>query len=254
MHFAQLVFLLGAAFVAGIVNSVAGGGSLISFPALLIVGIAPLVANVTNSVASWPGYLGGALGYRSHLGHQRSRLIRTSIAASIGSLAGTAILLLSPSSVFRAVVPFLVLGSCALLGFQRPISNWVARKGAHETSDAGLLVSVGLAAVYGSYFGAGLGIILLAVFSIFASENIQNNNAAKIALSLVIGTVGALVYIFFAHVAYDAVAVMAGGFLAGGLTGAKVAKRLPAKVLRYSVISFGVVVGAVLLVQNLTQK
>ncbi len=249
-----MVFLLGAAFVAGTVNSVAGGGSLISFPALLIVGIPPLIANVTNSVASLPGYLSGSFGYRTHISDQRPQLVRAAMSASVGSLVGTAVLLLSPSSVFRAVVPFLILGSCALLGFQGSIANWVARYRTHESSDLGLLASVGVASVYGSYFGAGLGIILLAIFSIFAPDSLQHNNAAKIGLSAVIGSVGTVVFVTFAHVAYIAVAVMAGGFLAGGLFGAKVAKRLPVNVLRYSVITFGVIVGGILLVQSVTGK
>ena len=254
MHLFQLVFLLGAGFLAGTVNSIAGGGTLISFPALLIVGYSPVVANVTNSVASWPGYVGGTFGYRSQLAQQRSRLVLSGTAAIVGAVIGTIILLLAPTAIFSEVVPFLVLGSCALLGFQRSISDWIGRIAKKESSGASLAVAIALSAVYGSYFGAGLGIVLLAVFSIFSKDSIQNNNAAKIVMSLVIATVGDIIYIVFAHVAFVAVAVMAGGFLGGGLLGVKIAKRLPASILRWSVITYGTIVGLILLFQNVTQR
>ncbi|MDA8262867.1 MAG: sulfite exporter TauE/SafE family protein [Actinomycetota bacterium] len=251
LHLVQILFLVGAAVLAGIVNSVAGGGSLISFPALLAVGLPPVVANVTNSVASWPGYLGGTVGYRSMLGHQRSRIVHTGIAAIFGALAGTAVLLLSPASVFKAVVPFLVLGSCALLAFRDHVAALFARLRRKEGSEVGLIVAIGIAAVYGSYFGAGLGIIVLALLSIFAEGTLQEHNAVKVALSLVIATAGDIVFVIFAHVAYLAVLAMAGGFLVGGLVGAKVARRMPAGLLRTLVIAYGTLIGLVLLYQNL---
>lgn len=251
INLVQVLFLVGAAVLAGIVNSMAGGGSLISFPALLAIGLPPVVANVTNSVASWPGYLGGTVGYRSLLGHQRSRIVRTGVVAIFGSLAGTAVLLLSPASVFKAVVPFLVLGSCALLAFRDHVAALFERLKRKEGSGAGLLVAIGLSSVYGSYFGAGLGIILLALLSIFAEGSLQEHNAVKITLSLIIATAGDIIFIAFAHVAFLAVLAMSGGFLVGGLVGAKVARRMPAGLLRTLVITYGTVIGLVLLYQNL---
>lgn len=251
LHLVQLLFLVGAAILAGAVNSIAGGGSLISFPALLAVGLPPVVANVTNSVASWPGYLGGTLGYRQLLGHQRSKIVHTGVAAIFGSLLGTAVLLLSPASVFKAVVPFLVLGSCALLAFRGHVAALFAMLHRKEGSEVGLIAAVGIAAVYGSYFGAGLGIILLALLSIFAEGSLQEHNAVKVALSLVIATAGDLVFVVFAHVSYLSVVVMAGGFLIGGLAGAKVARKMRAGLLRGLVISYGTIIGLVLLYQNL---
>lgn len=251
MEATRIAFLSVAALLAGVVNSIAGGGSLISFPALLAVGLPPVVANVTNSVASWPGYFAGTVAYRSALGDQRKRLLGTTAASAVGSVIGTVILLTSPASIFRAIVPFLVLGSCALMAFQGQISRFVASAASKRTSQGLLYFAVGIAAIYGSYFGAGLGMILLAVFSIFSPASIQSNNAAKIAMSLAIATVGDIVFLIFAQVSFVAVGAMTVGFLAGGFLGVRIARSLSANVLKWSVVSFGTVVGVILLVQNL---
>ncbi|KJF18638.1 sulfite exporter TauE/SafE family protein [Acidithrix ferrooxidans] len=250
MNIAHLLFLVAAGLVAGTVNSIAGGGSLISFPALLFVGLGPIVANVTNSLASLPGYISGTIGYRRALPHQRHRLIQASIACVFGSVVGTVILLTTPVSYFRAVVPFLILGACALLVFQERISVFVSFSKVSSKSKWVMPLAIGISAIYGSYFGAGLGIILLAILSIFSDETLQNNNALKITLSVVIASVGDLIYVLVTHVAFLDAGVMAIGFILGGFLGAKIASRLSARVLRISIVIFGVCVSSILLYQT----
>jgi uncharacterized protein len=252
--------LAGAAFLAGAVNAVAGGGSLISFPALLAAGYPALTANVTNTVALCPGYVGGTLGYRRELGGQRRRAVTLGLVSVAGALAGSVLLVRSPAELFEAVVPFLILLACALLAVQTRLARFVAdRLGPHPEPGSGggagwrvplLLGAQFLAATYGAYFGAGLGIMMLAILGIFVADTLQRLNALKGLLSLVINLVGAAFFAFFADVVWAAVAVMAVASLLGGQAGVLLARRLDDRLLRWLVVAFGVVVAVRLLLRG----
>jgi uncharacterized membrane protein YfcA len=243
-----LVFLLLAGLVAGAVNAVAGGGSLLVFPALLAVGFPPLAANVTNSVAQWPGYLGQVVGSRDELRGQRRRMLLTSVAGIAGSAIGCALLLVLPGAVFDAVVPALVLLASAVLALQPRIRRWIGTPdpGAPDRLPA-LLTAVFLAAIYGGYFGGALGVILIAALSLCAHDRLVRLNALKGLLSLVIATVTVVIFAVGAPVDWTAVALLAPSTLVGGFLGAKVARRLPENVLRWCVVGLGVAVGLYLL-------
>jgi uncharacterized protein len=243
-----LVFLLLAGLFAGGVNAVAGGGSLLVFPALLAVGFPPLAANVTNSVAQWPGYLGQVAGARDNLRGQRRRMLLTSAAGTAGSAVGCALLLVLPDAVFDAVVPALVLMASAALALQPRIKQWVGspEPGAPDRL-AALLPAVFLAAIYGGYFGGALGVILIATLSLCAHDRLVRLNALKGVLSLVIATVTVVIFALGAPVDWTAVALVAPTTLIGGFVGARIARRLPESVLRWCVVTLGVAVGIYLL-------
>ena len=242
----ELALLGGAGLLAGGVNAVAGGGSLISFPALLAVGYPSVPANVTNNVALLPGYVGGTLAYRRELAGQGGRARRLGATGAAGGLGGAVLLNVSPPGVFEAIVPFLILLSCALLVAQPAASRAVERSG--QQGRPGLVhAGTFLAAVYGGYFGAGLGIMLLAVLGAFLPDDLQRLNALKGLLSLVISAVAVVYFALFAPVAWAAAAVMAVTSLAGGQLGVRLARRLSATALRWLVVAFGTAVAAVLL-------
>jgi uncharacterized membrane protein YfcA len=232
--------IVAAGFLAGAVNAAAGGGSLISFPALLLAGLPALSANVTNTVALSPGYAGGVRGYQAELVGQRSAMRRLGAVCSLGALLGVFLLTQSSSATFRAVVPYLLLAACGLLAAQRPVGAWVQRNSEDHHRTRGLDVAQFVAGVYGAYFGAGLGVMLLAVLGVFAPDDIQRLNALKSYLSLIINVLAAILFALMAPVHWAAVALMAPASLLGGFAGARLARRLPAGVLRGLVISLGV--------------
>ena len=244
MTIAEAVLIAVAGFLAGGVNAVAGGGSLISFPALVAAGLPTLDANVTNTTAVWPGYLGGAAAYRMELRDQGDRLRRLAVTAVLGAAAGSALLLLAPDAVFDAIVPVLVLAGSVLLALQPRIARYVlARTEAGGQGQAAQLhAAIFAAAVYGAYFGGGLGVILLAVLGIFVADHLQRLNGLKAAISLVVNTVALLAFAFFGPVDWLAVAIVAPASLLGGYAGGRVARRLSPDALRTTIVVFGVVV------------
>jgi hypothetical protein len=250
MDAGQAALLAGAGFAAGAVNAVAGGGSLISFPALLGAGYASVPANVTNAVAVLPGYLGGSLAYRRELAGQRRRIVALSITSAAGAVIGAVVLIASPAKVFEAIVPFLILASCGLLAAQPWLSKRLRPPAPAEHEHRSLRLHAGtfLASVYGGYFGAGLGILLLAVLGLTLDDKLQRLNALKGLLSLVIGLAAAAYFAFFGPVAWPAAAIMAAASLVGGQAGVGVARRLDARVLRGVIVAFGVAVAVWLLV------
>ena len=253
MGLLEAFVLVVAAFAAGAINAVAGGGSLVSFPALLAVGYSSKVANVTNSVALWPGYVGGSIGYRGELGPQRRRITVLAIPSVVGALAGSAILLATPDSAFDAFVPFLILFACGLMAFQDPLGRFAStHKLSAQTADhvpIALLASVFALAVYGAYFGAGLGILTLAILSILLPDNLQQSNALKGMLSLLINFVAVVYFAAFGPVEWLPALIMAGGALSGGYLGVGIARRLGRKWLRLAVIAYGLTVAIVLFVR-----
>jgi uncharacterized protein len=229
------------------VNAVAGGGSLISFPALLAVGYPSVTANVTNSVAVLPGYLGGSFGYRRELRGQRKRVLALAITSVLGALGGAVLLLVTSNKLFEHIVPFLILFACALLAAQPLLSRVVRPPSGVQERSVRLHGMELLTAAYGGYFGAGLGIMLLAVLALCIDDDLQRLNALKGLLSLLIGAVAAAYFALFGPVKWGAAAVMAVASLLGGQAGVGLARRLDDRVLRAVVVAFGVAVAVVLL-------
>jgi uncharacterized membrane protein YfcA len=254
-----LLALAAAAMAAGVVNAVAGGGTLISFPALTAIGIPPVAANITNTVALSPGYLGGTLAQRKDLAGQRARLVRLVPVAVLGGLSGGVLLLVLPESVFRRLVPFLILLACALLAGQDRIRGWVERREAgraeagREGHHSGLgpfaVLAVFAASLYGGYFGAGVGIILLAVLGSVIDDSLTRINALKQSMAITINGTAAIFFLFSGMVVWWAAAVMAVGSLIGGSVGGRLATRLNPVVFRRIVIVVGVIVAVVYLVR-----
>ncbi|MEU5881981.1 sulfite exporter TauE/SafE family protein [Spirillospora sp. NPDC047279] len=277
----DVALLAGAGFLAGICNAVAGGGSLISFPALLATGLPPVTANVTNALGVWPGYLGGAFAYRGRLkGHGR-RLRAVMAAAALGAIGGTLLLLVLPAAVFQAVVPYLVLGATTLFAAQPRINRLLAKAAARrepavpETVQVGggvattstdakegavapewagrsfpLLAGVFLAGLYGAYFAGGLGIILLTVLLLTTSAEMQFQQGAKTVLQLLVSTVATIGFAAFGPVHWVSVLVLGPACLLGGNLGGRLSRRLHPTALRVAVTVFGLVIGIRMLVSG----
>lgn len=249
-----MILIAVAGLVAGIANTVAGGGTLISFPALLATGMPALHANVTSSVGLMSGYVGGSVGYRRELRGQRGRVLLLGTVAVTGGICGAVILLITPADSFRVVVPYLVILSCVLLVVQPRLARLVAARrssaGSEQTSDitVGVHAGVFVAAMYGSYFGAGLGVLLLGVLGILIADNLQRLNGLKSVLAVMIKVVGALIFVFSGLVVWWAAGVLFVTAYLGGLIGARVARKLSPGALRYAVAVLGIAVAVALLV------
>jgi uncharacterized membrane protein YfcA len=252
----DVVLSAAAGFGAGAANAIAGGGTLLTFPALLAAGVSPVLANTTSAVGLLAGYAGGSFGYRRELAGQRGRLRALALVSLAGGVAGAVLLLVTSEAAFGAVVPFLVLLSCALLVAQPGLARRVARRrtrarpGPRRTTreiTAPLVAGVGLASVYGSYFGAGLGVLLLGVLGVLLSDDLQRLNALKGLLSLVVNAVGVVVFVATGHVVWTYAGIIAVTSLLGGLAGSSLARRIPPVALRTAVVVLGTVVALALL-------
>jgi uncharacterized membrane protein YfcA len=245
--------LVGAAgFVAGAANAVAGGGTLISFPALLAVGNSALTANITNSVGLLAGYLGGSVAYRPELQGQRHRIVRLGLAGLVGGVGGALLLVFTPSDAFRNLVPYLVLLACALVAVQPRLAQWVTeRRGERRVGvddvPISAIVAVLIGAVYGAYFGGALGVVLLAVFGILLDDGLQRLNALKGLLSLVINGSAVVVFLIIGDIAWVDAAILAVTAYAGATVGVRIARRLSAAVLRVAIIVIGTTVAGILI-------
>jgi len=250
MDLLEAIGLAAAAFAAGAVNAVAGGGSLISFPALLAAGYSAKVANVTNTVALLPGYFGGAVGYREELRPQRTRIIVLAAPCVLGAIAGAALLLATPGDAFEVVVPFLILFACLLMIFQEQLSAFAQHHQLHSRGGdhvpIALIAAIFFCGIYGAYFGAALGIMMIALLTILLPDDIQHSNALKASMSLMINAVAALYFVLFGPVAWEPAAVMALAALAGGFLGAGAARRLGSEWLKRVIIAVGLVVTVIL--------
>ncbi len=240
----QLALAATAGLFSGFLNAVAGGGSLVLFPALLACGLQPLEANVTNSMANWPGYIGGVLGFRHELADQGIRWLRLSLITLVGSSLGCALLLRLPASAFDLIVPVLVLFSSLMLAFQPRLKKWAGGGGGERWG----LLTLGVlgAAVYGGYFGGALGVILLGTLALGLSDSLRRLNALKAALSLVNGTVSLIAFAFFGPVFWPAALVAAPATLLGGYLGARMASRINDNALRRAIVIYGLIVSAYL--------
>ena len=244
----EAIAILTAGLAAGTINTVVGSGSLITFPTLLAFGYPAVVANVSNTVGLVPGSLSGAIGYRRELAGQRDRAIRLGIAAIAGGLTGGLLLLALPQSAFERIVPILILGAVVLIAIQPRLSRAMGeRRAAGREHTLPLAITIFLTGVYGGYFGAGQGVIQMALLSTFLSDGLQRLNALKNVLTVLINGVAAILFIAVAPVAWPAAILLAIGAIVGGQVGAMVGRRLPAGALRLAIIVIGTFVGVRLL-------
>jgi len=249
-----LAFL--AAVAAGAVNALAGGGTLITFPTLTALGLPPVAANVTNTIAMAPGHLGATLAQKRDLAGQRARVVRLVPAALAGGLVGGLLLLFTSERVFRQLVPFLILLASALLAVQERLRAWLLRRlaspGAHAPAADGrrahhgealAVLPVFAASVYGGYFGAGLSVIVLAALGLLVDDSLTRLNATKQAIGFAANTAAAALFLFSGQVWWTAGLVMAVGAVAGGALGGRLAGRVRPATLRLVVVTIGVLVG-----------
>ena len=238
-----------AAFAAGFVNALAGGGTLITFPLMTFLGIPPITANVTNTVALCPGYFGATMAQRGLLIDQEKRFWLFIPSALIGGLIGGFLLLKTGERLFTGLIPYLILLASLLLAVGEPIRKWLEnRSGAVQKSRFKIVFagfSILVAAVYGGYFGAGLSVILLAVLALFVKDSITRLNALKQALALSTNVAAAIFFIFSGKVMWVLAAVMAAFALAGGALGGKVAGVINPVILRWIIVFIGIAVAVV---------
>lgn len=237
-----------AAMAAGAINALAGGGTLVTFPTLTAVGILPVAASVTNTVALCPGYLGAALAQWKDLKGQEGRVWLLLPAGIIGGIIGGFLLLNTGEKLFRDLVPFLILLASGLLALQEPLRGWLTRRSQQSGHEKWAVVPVGLAAIYGGYFGAGLSVIVLAVLGLTLEDNLTRLNALKQVLALAVNVAAALFFLFSGRVEWPAAAVMAVGAIIGGVLGGKVAGRVNPLTLRRLVVAIGLTVAIFYLV------
>jgi hypothetical protein len=232
-----------AAFVAGTINSVAGGGTLVTFPTLIWLGLNSVTANATSTVAIWPAAVGSMVGYRRELRAAEPRFLALIIPSLIGGIAGAVLLQLTPSSLFDRLVPFLILFATLLFMAQEPIQRKLKTGGAAARTTTGWLIGSMLfqlgVGLYGGYFGAGIGILMLAALSILGLKDIHEMNALKVILGGAINGIAAIYFIWKGMVYWPYVLVMAVGAIAGGYGGAGVARKLGGSTVRKIVIGIG---------------
>jgi uncharacterized membrane protein YfcA len=243
------VAVVAAGLAAGAINAIVGSGSLITFPTLLAVGYPAVLANVSNTVGLVPGSVAGAVGYRRELAGQRRRLLTLLPAAVLGGLTGAVLLLELPGSVFRRIVPVLILVAVALVLVQPRVAARRAERGAlAEHPGPALQVGIFATAVYGGYFGAAQGVILLALLGLTLDDDLQRLNGVKNVVAAVVNAVAAVYFIARTDVAWLAVVLLLAGSIVGGLLGAHWGRRIPARVLRWVIAVVGTAVAVKLLV------
>ncbi len=249
----QFIIIGVGAFLAGIVNALAGGGTLITFPLLTAVGLPAVNANVTNTVALCPGYFGATLAQWKEIRTQKRRLWFYVPAAIVGGIIGGLLLLNTGEKLFSQLVPYLILLAAALLALGDPLRKWLARNGKGKNTAAFMetiaIPAVVLAAIYGGYFGAGLSVIILAVLGMLVNDNLTRLNALKQALALATNVSAAIFFLFSGSVHWWAALVMAIFALAGGTAGGKLAGRISPSVLRWVVVTIGVIVAIIYFVK-----
>lgn len=249
MDIFSLVLAFVAALAAGFVNAIAGGGTLISFPALVAIGIPPVAANITNTIALCPGYFGGITAQRRDLLTQRKRLFTILPVGVAGGIAGGLLLLNTSENSFRILIPYLILVSTLLLAFQPMLKKIVEahmQQSTHHRKKSIVVLSVVFfAAIYGGYFGAGLGVILLAVLGLLIDDSLVKLNALKQAISLSVNVSAAVYFSFSGQVNWPVALVMFFGSILGGLFGGKTASVIRPEILRWAVVVIGFTVALV---------
>lgn len=250
----QYALIALAAVAAGAINALAGGGTLITFPTLTAVGLPAVAANVTNTVALSPGYLGATLAQKAVILEQRQRLWSLLPAAALGGLAGGLLLLNTSEKLFRELVPFLILLASLLLAIQEPLRRWLtaraARRAGRPHREAWAALPLFFAAIYGGYFGAGLSVIILAVLALTLDDSLTRLNALKQAVAFATNLAAATLFLFSGQVVWSVAAVMAVGALIGGALGGRLAGRIQPATLRKVVVTLGIVIAIIYFIRG----
>lgn len=243
----EIAIVVAAGMFAGCINTVVGSGTLVTFPVLLAVGLPPVTANVSNSLGLVPGSVTGAIGYRRELKGQGARLVRFGIVTVFGAVVGALLLLTLPADAFEAVIPVLIVVALVLVLLQPVIAKKLAKRSPDRHPHGGipLLIGVFATAIYGGYFGAAQGVILIALMGILMDETLQRLNAIKNVFTALANLVSGLVFVFAADVDWLVVGLLAGGSVLGGMVGARIGRRLRPFWLRAAIV----VVGTVAIVQ-----
>ncbi len=237
----EVILLAAAGTGAGAINAVAGSGTLITFPALLAVGYSPLTANVSNTVGLVPGAVAGSVGYRRELRGQRRRVLWLGAVGLLGGVTGATLLLTLPESAFDAIVPAFIAIALVLVVIQPRLGPWLERR--RPSRERGrVLPAAGVYAtgIYGGYFGAAQGILLIAVLDLTLPDDLQRVNALKNVIASIVNLVAAVIFIVVADIAWAAALILAAGSITGGLLGARYGRRLPAPALRVVVVVVGI--------------
>lgn len=242
----DILILLAAAFGAGVLNTIAGGGTFLTFPALVLTGVPPVAANATSAVAVFPGYLGGALGFRAELAaFDRARLIRLTLITLAGGIVGSGLLLVSSNEAFSLVVPFLLLAATLAFLFGDRIRIWAAARARSLTPEgaAGLFA----VSVYGGYFNGGLGIVLLALFALWGMVDLHRMNGLKTGLSFALSAISVAVFAVAGLVVWPQAVMMMVAATLGGYLGAPIARALPREAVRWLIALIGFGMSAIFL-------
>lgn len=248
----QFILAALAAMAAGAINALAGGGTLITFPMLVALGVPAVSANVTNTVALSPGYLGGTLAQKKDLEGQSKRLWLVLPAAIVGGVLGGWLLLQTGEKLFTDLVPWLILLASGLLAIQDPVRGWLTRR-MGQGQGAGLeklsWLPVGLASIYGGYFGAGLSVIVLSALGLTVNDTMTRLNALKQGIAFAVNVAAAIFFVFSGQVIWPLAAVMAVGALLGGTLGGKLAGKIKPSTLRWTVVIIGVIISIIYFVR-----
>jgi uncharacterized membrane protein YfcA len=253
--------IFAAGLAAGTINTVVGSGTLITFPTLLAFGYPPVLANVSNNVGLVPGVASGVVGYRAELAGQRRRIIRLGSASLCGGLVGAILLLVLPAGAFKAIVPVLIVIALVMVVFQPRLSKWVARRRPAEAGEAApvsqdaalevggpvLWVLVFASGVYGGYFGAAQGVLLIGLMGVAFTDSMQRINAVKNVLAGLVNGIAAVVFVLATHIDWGVAGLIAAGAILGGQIGARIGRKLPPWGLRVVIICVGVAALAKLL-------
>ncbi|MEU5894743.1 MULTISPECIES: sulfite exporter TauE/SafE family protein [Streptomyces] len=251
MEALEMVAVGAAGVAAGGLNAVVGSGTLITFPTLLAFGFPPVLANVSNNLGLVPGTLSAAYGYRREMKGQLRRLVRFGTASLVGGLIGALLLLKLPDDAFQAVVPALILSACLLVLLQPWLTRRLRNREGGGRADGGIPMWCGVLAtgIYGGYFGAAQGVLLMALFGTFILDDLQRLNAAKNVLASIVNGVAAVVFIVVADVDWTAAGLIAAGSTVGGLVGARYGRRLPPLAMRTFIVVVGTTASIIMLMQ-----
>jgi uncharacterized protein len=242
MSVAEIAAIAAAGLAAGAINTLVGSGTLITFPVLLAFGYAPVTANVSNTIGLVPGSVSGAIGYRRELAGQRGRVIRLGSMSAAGGITGAVLLLVLPSSAFKAIVPVFIAIALILTLMQPRLARWLVKREIDLERRGAVLVALAVyvTGVYGGYFGAAQGILLLAILGVALAQDLHRTNALKNVLAGLVNGVAGLYFALVAHVDWGPVAIIAGTSILGAQLGARYGRRLPPDALRAIIVAVGV--------------
>lgn len=243
------LFISLASLIAGLVNALAGGGTLITFPVLTFLGVPAVSASITNTVALSPGYLGGTLAQRKDLQDQKQRLWLIIPASIVGGIIGGYLLLQTGEKLFNQLIPYLILLASILLAIQDPVRAWLLKRSHVSNLEKISWLPVGIASIYGGYFGAGLSVIVLSALGLTIEDSLTRLNALKQAVAFAVNTAAAIFFLFSGHVLWTVALVMAIGSLIGGSLGGKLAGKIKPSTLRWTVVTIGVIVSVIYFVR-----